>query len=85
MHLMPWEIDNAHQIFNKIASVRRLLDPVDKVYIHTCLNLSSYIINWENSKLSKEFFIDKYHYAHKVLYEYDCKTEIYDKTSYMVT
>ena len=26
--------------------------------VHSCLNLSSYIIDWENSKLPKKFFID---------------------------
>jgi hypothetical protein len=79
MHLMPWEIDSASHVFAKIASVKRLLAPTDKIYIHTCLNLSTYIINWEKSKLPKDFFIDKYNYIHKTLYEFDCKTEIYEK------
>jgi hypothetical protein len=80
MHLMPWELDDAHQIFTKIASVKRLLDPSDNICVDTCLNLSSYIIDWETSKLPKDFFIDKYNYIHKVLYEFECKTQIYDKS-----
>jgi hypothetical protein len=32
----------------------------DNVTIETVLNLSSYAIDWEESKLPKEFFIEKY-------------------------
>ena len=70
MHLMPWEIDSAYQIFTKIASIKRLLDPSDNVSIHTCLNLSSYMMNWDKSSISKKLFIDKYDYIHKILYEF---------------
>lgn len=77
-HLMPWELDDAAQTFNKIALAKRYLNPEDTIYIETCLNLSSYIVNWEQSQIPKQFFIDKYKYISSHLSEYNHKTNIYD-------
>lgn len=78
-HLMPWELDDAAQTFHKIALAKRFLNPEDKVCIESCLNLSSYMINWEESKIPKQFFIDKYKYISNSLSEYTHKSSIYDK------
>lgn len=75
---MPWELDDASQTFNKIALSKRYLNPEDTVFIETCLNLSSYIIDWKQSQISKQFFIDKYKYINNHLNEYTHKTNIYD-------
>lgn len=77
-HLMPWELDDASQTFNRIALAKRYLNPEDNICIETCLNLSSYMINWEKSQIPKQFFIDKYKYISNHLYEYNHKTNIYD-------
>lgn len=79
MHLMPWELDGAFQAFNKIATAKKYLNSNDTLYVDTCLNLSEYIIDWNKSKLPKEFFIDKYEYASKALHEINHKTKIYTK------
>jgi hypothetical protein len=39
----------------------------DDIYFHIGLNLSSHIINWNESKLPKEYFIDKFNTALKML------------------
>lgn len=78
MHLMPWELDDAFSAFSKISTLKRSFDTADTITIHTILNLSSYLINWEKTSIPKQFFIDKYNYIHKILYEYKIKTEIYD-------
>jgi hypothetical protein len=39
------------------------LDNDIEITIDTHLNLSSYLIDWDNSKLPKEFFIKKYNAA----------------------
>jgi hypothetical protein len=80
MHLMPWELDDAFQAFSKIASVKRNLSAGDEIRIDTCLNLSSYIINWEKSSLPKDLFIEKYNYINKILHEFTCNTFIYDQS-----
>lgn len=75
---MPWELDEAFIAFSKITTLKRILSPEDKIIIHTCLNLSSYLIDWDKTQIPKEFFINKYNYIHKTLYEFDVLTEIYD-------
>jgi hypothetical protein len=57
---MPWEIDHALLIADKLKQSIYHIDANDKVYIDTALNLSSYVIDWDKSKLSKEFFVEKY-------------------------
>jgi len=59
-HLMPWEIDYAILSFTKLKQSSYFLNPEDKICIDIGLNLSSYIINWNKSELSKQYFIDKY-------------------------
>jgi hypothetical protein len=79
MHLMPWELDDASNVFNKIAIANKYLSPDDKLTVDTCLNLSSYIIDWDKSIIPKEFYINKYNYINKVFYEINHKCNIYDK------
>ena len=59
-HIMPWEIDYALLTFTQLKKSSYYLNSEDKIYIDTALNLSDYIIDWDNSKLPKEFFIEKY-------------------------
>ena len=59
-HLMPWEIDYALLSFTQLKKSSQYISSEDKIYIDIALNLSSYIINWEESKLPKEFFINKF-------------------------
>ena len=67
IHIMPWEIDYALLVFEKLKKASYYLSPNDKIYIGTALNLTSYLINWEESKLPKEFFIEKYKTISKLL------------------
>ena len=59
-HLMPWEIDYALFSFTQLKKSSQHLNQEDKIYIDVALNLSNYIINWNESKLPKEFFINKF-------------------------
>lgn len=77
-HLMPWEIDYYQQTCEQLSKSKKYIDINDKITIHVVLNLSSYIINWNESKLPKEFFIDKYNQCLKHLNEYILINEIYD-------
>ena len=57
---MPWEVDYALLQFVQLKKASQHLSSDDKISFHIGLNLSSYIINWEESKLPKEYFIDKF-------------------------
>ena len=62
---MPWEVDYALLQFMQLKKASQHLN--DDIYFHIGLNLSSHIINWDESKLPKEFFINKFNAALKML------------------
>lgn len=77
-HLMPWELDYALLSFTQLKKSKYYLDEKDKVYIDVTLNLSSYIINWEESRIPKDFFINKFKSLQPLLKDYICHFEIYN-------
>ena len=78
-HLMPWELDYALLSFTQLKKSKYYLEDSDKVYIDVTLNLSSYIIDWEKSKIAKEFFINKFKSLQPLLKDYICRFKIYDE------
>lgn len=76
--MMPWEIDYALMSFTQFKKSKYYLDPNDRVKIDTFLNLSNYIIDWDNSKLPKEFFIQKYKDLQNLLCDYEHTSFIYE-------
>jgi hypothetical protein len=77
-HLMPWELEYALLSFTQLKKSKYYLNSDDKVYIDVTLNLSSYLINWSESKISKEFFINKFENLQPLLKDYICRFKIYD-------
>lgn len=77
-HLMPWELDYALLSFIQLKKSKYYLDNNDKIYIDITLNLSSHIINWEESKISKYFFIDRFNTLQSLLKDYICTFKIYE-------
>jgi hypothetical protein len=69
-HIMPWEIDYAHLSFIQLKKSKYHLPENTNIQVETVLNLSSYILDWESSKLPKEFFIEKYNQISKLLSDY---------------
>jgi hypothetical protein len=66
---MPWEIDHALLVVNKLKQSIYHTNPQDTIYIDTALNLSSAIIDWENASIPKEYFIKKYKVLDNILKE----------------
>ena len=66
-HLMPWDIDYALLMLNQLKKSSYYLTGEDKIKLDIKLNLSSYIIDWENSKLPKEFFVNKFSQLLKII------------------
>jgi hypothetical protein len=73
-HIMPWEIDYMGLTFTNIKKTQLILRNIVKMkdikfHIDSSLNLSSYIIDWDKSKLPKEYFIEKYNAFSLILRE----------------
>jgi hypothetical protein len=77
-HFMPWEIDYALLSFTQLKKSKYYIPEDVNIEIETVLNLSSYIIDWDNSKLPKEFFLEKYNQISKLLVDYNHSKKIYD-------
>lgn len=76
---MPWEIDHALLFADKLKQSIYNINKDDTIYVDSILNLSSYVINWNESKLSKEFFIEKYKLFDELIKnKFKHKTSIYD-------
>jgi hypothetical protein len=78
IHLMPWEIDYALLSFTQLKKSKYHLPDDVNITIDSVLNLSSYLINWEESKLPKEYFIEKYNQISNLLTDYNHNKKIYD-------
>jgi len=59
-HIMPWEMDYALLLFSRLKQSSYFLPSNVNIEFDSCLNLSSYIIDWEKSLFPKQYFIDKY-------------------------
>lgn len=76
-HIMPWEIDYCLVLFDSLARARELT--TQKYRVDVALNLSNYHIDWSQSKLDKEYFIEKMGHYSKLLSKFDeVNITIYD-------
>ena len=57
---MPREIDEVERICNHLQRSSHFLEDDDKVILDFTLNVSDILTDWRNSKLPKEFFIEKW-------------------------
>ena len=78
LHLMPWEIDHLFFFFTQLKKSKYHLPDDVSITIESSLNLSSFIINWEESKIPKQFFIDKYNFVSQLLSDYNHIKKVYD-------
>lgn len=78
-HIMPWEIDYALLSFIQLKKSFYYIPRDVNIIIDSVLNISSYIINWDESKLPKEFFIEKYNQLLPLLKDYNHNSKIYER------
>lgn len=76
---MPWEIDYALLTFTQLKKSKYHLPSDVNVTIDSVLNLSSYIIDWDKSKLPKDFFIEKYNQISALLKDYNHNPKVYNE------
>ena len=78
-HLMPWELDYALLTFTQLKKSGYHLNGDDKVYIDVTLNLSNYLINWDKTSISKDFFISKFKNLQPLLEDrYICRFKVHE-------
>ena len=70
-HIMPWEIDFALISFMQLKKSKYYIDPEVNVKITAVLNMSDYLINWDNTKLPKELFKQKFKDLGALLIDYE--------------
>lgn len=78
MHIMPWDIDYALLTFTQLKKSKYHLPKDANVTLDIELNLTSYLYNWEESKIPKDYFIDKFETLLLLLEDYDVNKFIYD-------
>jgi len=75
---MPWEIDYALFSFTQLKKSLYYIPKDIEIIVETDLNLSSHVVDWDNSKLSKEFFIERYDAISTLLKGYKHNKKMYD-------
>lgn len=77
-HIMPWDIDYALLMFTQLKKSKYYLPKDVNVTLDIELNLTSYLYNWEESKIPKDYFIDKFNDLLLLLKDYKVNTFIYE-------
>lgn len=75
---MPWEIDYALLTFSTLKKSSYYLSEDINISIDSALNLSSELIDWDKSKLPKEYFIEKYKDISTLLEDYKHTPKVYE-------
>lgn len=75
---MPWEMDYALFSFSQLKKSLYYIPKDIEIIVETDLNLSSHVINWDESKLSKEFFLERYDSISTLLKGYKHNKKVYD-------
>jgi hypothetical protein len=79
-HIMPHEIDYFMLMAIQLKKSKYYLPATDNISIYAVLNLSDYLINWNHSRLPKEFFKEKFESLAPLLEDYNFKLKIYEES-----
>ena len=77
-HIMPWDIDYALLMALQLKKSKYHLPNDVNIFIDLELNLTSYLYNWEQSYIPKDYFIEKFHTISLLLSDYKLNTFIYE-------
>ena len=77
-HCMPWELDNMLLSFIQFKKSKYYLSKEDTVEINPCLNLSSYLIDWDKSSITKDHLKDRFNQYLKLLKDYKVSDFVYE-------
>jgi hypothetical protein len=65
IHCLPREIDGCERVLDQLHRASYFLEPQDEVVLDCTLNLSDSLCDWNNSKLPKEYFENRWKAAEK--------------------
>lgn len=66
IHVLPFEIDRfEHQMF-ELRKNGKYLDTDDEVVIDATLNVNDLLVDWSKSKISKDYFVDRFNDLKKI-------------------
>ena len=77
-HIMPWDIDYALLMAIQLKKSHYYLPSDVNITIDLELNLTSYLYNWEESKIPKDYFIDNFNTLLLLLKDYKINSFIYE-------
>ena len=60
LHCLPREIDEVERICNHLHRASHFLEKGDDVILDFTLNISDTLTDWSNSKIPKQFFVEKW-------------------------
>jgi hypothetical protein len=66
VHILPREIDQCYRLVHDLKRAKYFIQDEVELILDITLNLSDHYTDWENSKLTKDFFIEKFKYIEKV-------------------
>ena len=78
-HCMGWELDYVLQSFTQLKKSKYYLSEEDTIEIDVCLNLSSYLVDWDKSKLNKDLLKARFTSYLKLLDGYKVNANIYEE------
>ena len=78
-HCMGWELDYALQTFTQLKKSHYYLNDEDIIEIDVCLNLSSYLVDWDKSNLNKDLLKARFTEYLKLLNNYKVNATIYEE------
>ena len=65
IHILPREIDQCYRLIHDLKRASYFLGD-DEIILDLTLNLSDHYTDWNNSQLSKDFFIEKFKYIENI-------------------
>lgn len=66
VHILPREIDQCYRLVHDLKRAKYFIQDEVELILDITLNLSDHYTDWKNSKLTKDFFIEKFKYIEKV-------------------
>lgn len=79
IHVLPFEIDRFEYLILELKKASILLDKDDKIIIDATLNINDMLIDWKNSSLPKEFFVDRFMHLKNLCDWAECIFDVDDK------
>jgi len=79
IHVLPFEIDRFEYQILELKKCSSLLNTDDQIIIDATLNINDMLIDWKNSSIPKDFFIDRFLHLKNLCDYAECVFDVDDK------